>query len=147
MKKSVILLIGIIYIVSIVVVTFFGMKINVDQFPIRMEEISVTNYDSILNGKKYIFLDFDEEKVLADGYISTFVLFETGPDNASYPEKVSFSISNNEYTKEDGEKGLYADVTANGEVIFYQMRTVSVTVYTTDGSNISDTVYIRCRKQ
>ena len=59
MRKSVIFIISIIYVVSIVVVTFFGMKIRMEQFPIIFDTISITSYDEIVSGKKYLTIPYD----------------------------------------------------------------------------------------
>ena len=146
MKKSVILLIGIIYIVSIVVVTFFGMQISMDQFKVYMSSVSLYHSDMQIldDNTKYLDIVFDDEKASADGYISVFVDYEVGPDNASYPALVTFSLTNNTYTDSNGDVTTYAEVSANGEVVFFQRRTVWVYIRTTDGSNLSDRMMIRC---
>ena len=64
MKKSVIFLIGIIYIMSIVVVTFFGLQPGVDQFQIYLDNITITTYDfQSSSGQKYKNV---ERKIILD---------------------------------------------------------------------------------
>jgi len=139
MRKSVIFLIGIIYLVSIVAVTFFGMQIAVDQFKVYMTKIEITNYQRIIDDEKYIIVAYDD----VQGYTSVFVDYETGPDNASNPEKIAFRISGNEFI--DGEnRTVYATVTEQGEVTFTRPGHVVVTVLTEDGSHLSDFVNIMC---
>ena len=54
MRKSVIFIISVIYIVSIVAVTFFGMKIRTDQFQIYITNLQITSYDQIVGENKYL---------------------------------------------------------------------------------------------
>ena len=72
--------------------------------------------------------------------------YETAPDNASNPEKISFRISGNEFVDGEGNVSIYATVTDNGEVTFTRPGQVVVTVSTEDGSRLSDTVNILCKK-
>ena len=141
MKKSVMFLIGIIYLVSIVIVTFFGMKIAIDQFKIYMTSIEITNYQRVIDGEKYIILTFDD----VQGYSSLFIDYETGPDSATEQEKISFRISGNEYVDGEGNRSVYATVSQIGEVTFTRRGHVVVTILTEDGSHLSDSVNILCR--
>ena len=105
MNKSVIFFIAVIYVVSIVVVTFFGLAINMDQFNVYMNKIEITSYDQIYNGDKWLTIKFDEQD--ADNN-SVFVDYITGPDNATHPEKISFTLSNNTFTDSNGEVKVFA---------------------------------------
>ena len=147
MRKSVILLIAILYVVSIVVVTFFGMKISMDQFKVYMSSISLKHEDMQIldDGSKYLYVKYDQELIDTQSYIEVFVDYDVGPENASNPEKVQFSLTNATYTDEEGNETVYAEVKANGTVIFYQKRTVYLYIKTTDGSNLEDKMMIRCR--
>lgn len=141
MKKTVIFSIAIIYLISIIVVTFFGMQSRLDQFQVYMTKIEITSYDQVVNGNKYTFVDFNDD----EGYASMFIEYTYAPDNASYPDKVSFSLSGNTYIDENGETAYYAEVSANGEIVFYSRKAVVLTIRTTDGSSLSDSVTIICR--
>lgn len=141
MNKSVIFFIAVIYVVSIVVVTFFGLAINMDQFNVYMNKIEITSYDQIYDGNKWLTIKFDEQD--ADNN-SVFIDYITGPDNATHPEKISFTLSNNTFTDSNGEVKVFAEVTANGEVVFYARRLVTLTIRTLDGSNLSDSLVINC---
>ena len=142
MKKSVMFLIGIIYLLSIFVVTFFGMKIAIDQFKVYMTEIEITNENmKVIDGEKYLIIKFDT----VQGYTSLFIDYKTAPNDASNPEKISFRISGNEYVDNEGVKTIYATVTENGEVTFTRPGQVTITVSTEDGSRLSDSVNILCR--
>ncbi len=141
MKKTVIFSIAIIYLVSIIVVTFFGMQSRLDQFQVYMTDIEITSFDQEVNGNKYLFVDFNDE----EGYASVFIDYDYAPDNATHPDRVSFSLTGNTYTDDNGETAYYAEVSANGEVVFYSRKAVVLTIRTTDGSSLADSVTIICR--
>lgn len=141
MKKSVLFLIGAIYIVSIVVVTFFGMKAKMDQFQIYMTNIEITTYDQIVNNNKYLTVNYNE----TEGYTSVFISYSYGPSDATFPDKVKFTLVGNTYVDENGEKQYYAKISKTGELAFYERKAVKVTITTTDGSKLSDSVTVICR--
>ena len=60
MKKSVIFLIAVLYLISIVVVSFFGLQISVDQFQVYMTSLSITSYDQLVNQNKYLTINFND---------------------------------------------------------------------------------------
>lgn len=142
MRKSVIFIISIIYIASIVIVTFFGMQISMDQFPIVFDSIEITSYDEVVSGKKFLYIDFDE----TEGYGTTFITYKYSPKNVTHPDKVEFAIvGNNEYVDEHGEKHVYASIDQFGRlVVFKANRLVTVTITTTDDAKKSDTVRVYC---
>ncbi len=142
MRKSVVFLLGAIYLVSIVVVTFFGMQAKMDQFQIYMTKIEITSYDNISQGNKYKFITYDE----TEGFCSTFITYTYEPSSATFPERVSFSLVGNTYTDETtGETKYYATISTSGELVFYKRKAVTVTITTTDGSKLSDSVMVICR--
>lgn len=149
MKKSVIFTIAIIYLMSIFIVTLFGMKIKVDQFEIYMSDLQITNYDKInKKGIKTKTLYFDTE---TDEYISFFIEYEYKPENISYPEKVRFSLSGQVQifanASGDPEEIEIATVNANGQVVFTHIGEVTAKVYATDGSGKSDIMILSCLKK
>lgn len=141
MRKSVVFLISVIYIISIVVVTFFGLRVNMDQFNVYMNRLEITSYERIVNDEKYAFLEFDDND--ANNNI-IFIDWQTGPDNATNPDAIRFSLVNATYTDSEGNVTVYAEIHGNGELVFYARRTVKVTITATDGSNLSDSITIRC---
>ena len=141
MKKSVIFLIAVLYLISIVVVSFFGLQISVDQFQVYMTSLSITSYDQLVYQNKYLTINFND----SEGYASVVIEYDYAPSNASYPDGVTFSLSNNTYTDEQGNTGYYAQVSQAGEVVFFSRRAVRLTITTTDGSKLSDSVTIVCR--
>lgn len=161
MKKSILLLIGVIAILSIFVVTFFGTTANLDQFKVYIDTVEITKYDRIdnegkENEKKYIFLTFDEEI----GEASTFIDYKILPNNATEKSNIEFSFVLDESVlrKEDdgmtyyeyidqetGETVLVASLSRIGEVTFYRVGAVWVKLASKDGLERSDKVFVRCR--
>lgn len=140
MKKSVIFLIGVIYVLSIVVVSFFGMQPAVDQFKVYMTDIEITNYTTIANGEKYITLDYNE----IEGITRVDLEYSYSPDNASYPNSVKYTITGNTYKDSKGYVVTFATVSSTGSVEFLEPGPVTVTITATDGSKVSDSVKIIC---
>lgn len=139
MKKSVIFTIAIIYLMSIFIVTLFGMQISVDQFEIYISSLQITNYDEIVGGKKYKTIYMDEDTHMAEFQVE----YDFAPKNASYPEKIKF-ILKDEVKYKDGEPITIANMTKFGQVAFRYTGVVTVQVYTTDGSSKLDTIVIMC---
>ncbi|MCD8203976.1 MAG: hypothetical protein LUB56_02500 [Coprobacillus sp.] len=148
MKKSSIFIIIVVFAVSIVVVTFFGMAISMDQFKVYMTSIEITNettkmYDTQGNViMDLIMLPFN----YADTYSSVIIDYVTTPEDATEKNSVRFYLSSNAtYTDpETGEVTIYADVRWNGEVVFYSPASIRAYVTTTDGSQLTDYVDIWC---
>ncbi len=143
MKKSVIFIISVIYLLSIFIVTLFGMKIKVDQFEIYMSDLQITNYDKIdKKGNKVTTVYMDENV----GVATFLVEYEYKPENASYPDKIKFLLRNN-IKIVDGQEVNIATITDYGMVAFTRVGTVTVKVYAADGSNKEDYISISCRKK
>lgn len=141
MKKSVIFTISVIYLLSIFIVTLFGMKIKIDQFAIYMTDLQITSYDRIsIKGVKTKNLDWDELK----GYSEFQIEYEYKPDNATYPDKIKFALTDHIKVR-DGAEVQIATITSFGKVVFTSIGTVRVKVYATDGSAKEDTIQISCR--
>lgn len=141
MRKSVIFVIAIIYIVSMVIVTFFGLRTRVDQFTIYFTSISITNYDTIVQDQKYKIVEFDE----TEGYTSTFITYEYAPKNVSYSDMVKFVLSNNTIKDETGKDIVCAEISSFGELVIYRRKAVTVTIMTTDGSAMQDNIIVICK--
>lgn len=141
MRKSVLFAIGIIYLISIVVVTFFGLQPRMDQFKVYMTKIEITTYGRIIDGKKYLNVRLNE----TEGFVSTIIDYDYAPDNASNPGSVSFSIEGNTYKDEDEAIITFATISNSGELVFYEKGAVTITITTTDGSKLTDSVLVVCR--
>ena len=130
MKKSVVILIAIIYVASIALVTFYGLKHNTFFEDKPVERVTITNegisYTS--TGEKYVALLPDE-----NGNRTYQITYEVTPDDA-YNREVDFVI-------DDGV--TYATVDENGLVTFNApLKSAIVYVVATDGSGAKDKITI-----
>ena len=131
MKKSVIVLIGIIYIASIALVSFFGLQYKTFNDFIYVSSIEILNEDltsteGVKDRTAFVYAD-------ENGDFKYQINYRVGPDNASV-KVVDFVIS--------GDKTL-ASVDSNGIVTFDKNKvaeegiaTVIVWLVSTDQSNI-----------
>ena len=135
MKKSVIILIGIIYVASIFVVGFFGMKIKSFNTIIYISDIECTNDDVITKAKdeKELRFDYDPD---GDKMTNTLIItYAVYPENATMGGTAAVKLMYNENPK------LVEEV--DGLKITFKARGV-FTVYlkSLDGSNIIETIKI-----
>ncbi|MCD8209650.1 MAG: hypothetical protein LUC31_02405 [Coprobacillus sp.] len=144
MRKSSIFILIVALLVSVVVITFFGKAIEMSQFKVYMESITITNVEpTILGGREFkmmnFYFDYSKE------FNSFFVEYEWTPDDATEPGSVMFYLTGDTYTdSETGEVTTYAQISANGELLFWQPAVVTVYVVTTDGSQLSDSMMVVC---
>ena len=146
MKKTTLILIGIIYIASIIIVSVFGLnavvyKVNV---PVTKVEISVIDEQDYVymyerHGSKIIQVEYIGEGN-AETLEGTVVQLVTRvyPDNATNKEvKYMFDRDANPYitmhTIDDRETGA---------MIITGVGTFEMRVYSTDGTNVYDSVWI-----
>lgn len=129
MKKTVILLIAIIYVASITLVTFFGLQYvdhQTELIPVTTVEIVNEGilYDEA--GEKYISLF-----VAPDGSRTFQIEYKVTPDNATNAD-VDFII----------EENTIATVDENGLVTFTEPGAVLVRITSTDGTRCIDSVLV-----
>ena len=128
MKKSVVIIIALIYVASIALVSFFGL-----QFKVFEEVISVESVEIINEGQKYseslgdYIVIYPDEK----GERRIQIDYRVYPDNASNTT-VDFAY----------EEVDYATVDEFGVVTFTGAGVLKVRVIATDGSNAEDTILI-----
>lgn len=129
MKKSVIIVIAIIFVVSIALVNFLGVNPKVFNEVIYVNSISFVDENIKTNekGEKYIRLSPDE-----NGERKYQIEYQVGPEDASN-KSVRFGY--------DSSNGLVS-IDENGLVSFTRKGTVIVTITPADGSNCSDTLVI-----
>lgn len=147
MKKSVLIIIGIIYVASIVVINFFGMKVFVYNKNIDVEQIVCLNKSDpekgitvstyrLIDGKEtmLITINFDSpaNKNLMTGTMLQLDL-RVLPDNAT-KKQLSFTSSDSEnvefFKDENGQQ--------TGLILFYNRASIfDVLVRSTDNSNIT----------
>lgn len=88
MKKSVILIIGIIYVASIVFIGFFGMKITAYNVTVYATKVECINEEAtIQNDYKYIIAYYDETKPPEENVYQ--ILWKVYPDDCTN-KKVDF---------------------------------------------------------
>lgn len=132
MKKSIILLIFVIYVASIVIIGFFGVKLASYDPVIYVKQIEILNDDLRTNadGDKYILHQFVE------GELNVVTLFtKVWPENAT-KRNVTYSYSSNDKVEID----------KIGNVIFSAPTTVTVYIRSQDGANITEKITIIARK-
>ena len=129
MKKSVVIIIGVIYGLSIVFVTLFGLRAQTFNQVIYVSQVEIienlASYRS--DGSKYIMLSPDEE-----GNREYQIVWKVSPDDATNKE-VSFDYDR---TKTN------VTVDNNGLVKFTAPGAVTVTVTAKDGAAKSDSILI-----
>ncbi|MBO5879977.1 MAG: hypothetical protein J6Q68_05440 [Clostridia bacterium] len=132
MKKSVVILIGVIYIASVVLVSFFGLEFKIFEPVIDVERIEITN-----PGQKYSDLWGEYIVIYPDenGEWICKIDYQVYPANATTP-KVEFG-----YDKQTS--GVY--VSEDGVVQFSKPAMIKIQVLATDGSGASDTITIVAR--
>lgn len=132
MKKSVIVLIGIIYILAIVVVSFFGLKIETFNETIYVTEVEYTNEDiKISQGgdEKYVVIQYVDDEENPTTYQLEWRVY---PDDASR-KIVSFAYD---------ETKTYVTVNEFGAVIFSGKGSITVYISSTDGTAKTDALTI-----
>ena len=133
MKKSVIILIAIIYIASIALVSFFGLQFKVFNEIIYSNKIEILNEDIKINknGEPYALATKGE-----DGVWRYQIEYRVYPDNVTN-DAVTFSYDNNNNT---------VSIDENGVVTFTKKGVVTVQILPQDGSsNVSATLTIWAR--
>lgn len=132
MKKSVVILIALIYIAAIALVSFFGLQFKVFEEVIDVERIEITN-EGIKHSEsqgKYIVVTPNEQ-----GERRIKIDYHVYPDNATKKE-VDFVY--------EGTEGIFVD--DYGVVTFSKAgEYIKVRIVATDGSNAEDTILILAR--
>lgn len=128
MKKSVVIIIALIYVASIALVSFFGLQHKVFEEVIPVERVEITNEgqkQSETHGD-YIVIRPNEK-----GERRIKIDYHVYPENASNT-KVDFAY----------EQVDYASVDEYGVVTFTSPGVLKVRIIATDGSNAEDTITI-----
>ncbi len=131
MKKSVIILIALIYVASVALVSFFGLQFKVFEEVIPVERVEITNEVDDHNDTwgDYIVINQPNEK----GEVRYQINYRVYPENATNT-KVSFSY---QAKPED-----CATIDEFGVVSFTKPGMIKVFVITTDGGDAQDTITI-----
>lgn len=143
MKKTVLIFIGIIYVVSIVIINFFGMRVSVYNQKIDVDRIVCLNTTDVNKniivsqnnrGQTVITIVYDKP-ANKDTLQGTMLQLDVRayPDNATN-KKLAYSVSNSKniefFTDENGDQ--------TGLILFYGPTLfVDVQIRATDNSNVS----------
>lgn len=129
MKKSVVILIAIIYVAAIALVSFFGLQYKIFEEIISVERIEILNEGLKENETwgKYVIISPDE-----NGDRRFQIQYRVYPDNATN-NAVEFS-----YDKQNTS----VTVDENGVVTFSSPGMIKIQVTATDGSAISASITI-----
>ena len=130
MKKSVVVLIALIYILSIALVSFFGLQYKVFEEVIPVERIEILNegLDYHETWGNYVVISPDKET----GEWRYQIQYRVYPDEAT-DNKVKFTYDT---------QNTVASVDENGLVTFTGIGMVKVTLIPLDGSDTSATITI-----
>ena len=148
MKKAVLILIGIIYIASIVVVSFFGMRaVMYDEVVpvLNIECVNETKGDIQVDNsgiKKIIRIAFTEPGDV-ESLTGTILQLETRvlPDNATNKE-VRYVYNRENYPQ---VKFHTLNDRETGAIVFTAPALFTLRIYSTDGTNVYTEVLISCR--
>lgn len=140
MRKSVLFLLGVLYLVSVVVVTFFGIQARMDQFKVYITSLEITNKEIVYNkkGDKCVVLNLKPN----EGTVSFWIETKIEPSNASNTE-LEYKIVNGNGMPVSEDFVIVSD---KGEVVFKQACFIHLQVNTTDGSGIFEKLLINCRE-
>ena len=153
MKKSVFLIILIIYVASILFIGLFGMEIALFDQKLYVSDIVVTNesndlysvYESESDQITYITFfynkDYDGDWQSGHNPNTVILSYRVVPEDATN-RRVSFSCD----TNYEGGTNPYGEVTENGVVRFKRAGSITVTITSLDGSNTKTRVTVVARK-
>lgn len=123
MKKSVFVLILIIYVASIIIIGFYGVRISTFNVTIYVDKIELLNDNVILSGgNNYIILDFEPDYDPISNPNVVQLIAKVYPEDATY-RNVAFEHAENSR----------ASVNNIGTVIFTGTTTLTVYIRSTDG--------------
>ena len=128
MRKSVIILIGVIFVLAVFTVSFFGLKTQVYDEKIYISKIEIINEDvkQTNSGENYIIIDYDEDN-------PNFII-----QRKIYPENATTKVV--EYLYD--ETNPFATVDSTGVVTFTSSGAITVYVSAKDGSGVMTTLKI-----
>ena len=141
MRKSVLFLLGVLYLVSVVVVTFFGIQARMDQFKVYITSLEITNEEVTLNSNndKVVKLVFKQNEETVSFWVETKV----EPSNATN-KQLEYILSDSNGNPMSEEKVVVSD---KGEVVFKMPCLTYLRVNTTDGSSLHESLILSCTKK
>ena len=153
MRKITILMVGIIYVASIFIIAFFGMKAKVFDEVVKVTEIECVNESddkvtvSESGGKKYLRVNFTTEGKLNDNGVpvGTYLYIELRvyPDNATNKD-ITFI-----YDQNNPPSGVTSVKDENGKemqiLLFERPVTFLLGIKSVDGTNVSEEIWVVVR--
>lgn len=129
MKKSVVIIIGLIYGLSIIAVTLFGLKHKTFNEIVYVSQVEIIedNASYKQDGSKYLMLTPDE-----NGYCKYQLVWTVSPDNATN-QQVTFN-----YDKQQS----FVTVDENGLVSFTGQGAITISIVASDGTSQSDKIQL-----
>lgn len=120
MKKSVIILIGVIYIIAVAMVSFFGLKTQVYNEKIYISKIELLNENiqTTSKGENILIVNYDDGPVIIERKI--------------YPDNATKKVVEYKYDKTN----QVATVDQMGVVTFSEPGAVTVYIMAKDGSGV-----------
>lgn len=149
MKKSSIFILVITFIVSIFVISFFGLQVrdeHMKRYFTRAEFINTEVIDMPDGSKiKYVNVTINEEDGMGYFYITYGQYYIVAPEDSTDSDGYEFIITSEvpTFTDSQGKEQAYAEIYKE-KVTFYHECAVNVMLRTTDGSGLSDTLLIVC---
>lgn len=137
MKKSVVIIIALIYVASIALVSFFGLQFKVFNEVIPVERVEITNKTTDADKLQTVpslgdcIVIYPNEK----GELRYQINYRVHPDDATNAE-VTFALD-----------GYNASIDQNGVVVFTDNGYAKIRVIAADGTNAEDTITIIARKK
>ncbi|MBR4836252.1 MAG: Ig-like domain-containing protein [Clostridia bacterium] len=129
MKKSVVIIIGLIYGLSIIAVTLFGLKHKTFNEIVYVSQVEIIedNASYKQDGSKYLMLTPDE-----NGNCQYQLVWTVSPDNATN-QQVTFN-----YDKQQS----FVTVDENGLVSFTGQGAITISIIAADGTSQSDKIQL-----
>ena len=152
MKKSSLFLLLVVFFISIFIVSSLGTKTNSDQMKHYFQSVKIINCEELDDGNghilKYIEVDFDQQT--GDPYV--YIDYELNPDPSDVTEQDAYEfVFASEVPTFDYEDPITHEIKSQpycsiykNVVTFYHECAITVTLQTTDGSRLSDSVLIIC---
>ena len=130
MKKSVVMMIGIIYVLSVALVSFFGLQYKIYNEKVYVERIEILNSDVKIDdeGMKYVTIRPDES-----GNRIYQLEWRVYPDNATNKTVDFIYDSQNTNVTIDETTGV---------VTFQKKGSIKIQIMATDGSGVSEIIEI-----
>ncbi|MCD8206017.1 MAG: hypothetical protein LUD29_05335 [Clostridia bacterium] len=133
MKKASLFVVAVVCVLAIVIITFFGQAVEMGQFHITINEITITNEQS----SGTIRMSYSDN-VDADGYAYVYLHCEISPAEADDPNAYRFQLDG------DVDPDIAGITEDRGVVYFSQPYMVTARVVATDGGGAWTTVRIWC---